>query len=564
MIVGPNSSGKSQLLQDINLRVSGEVRKLVVAEKVDLRKPEYEPFLKTLEREGYLSTFYDDAGALTIRPKTAFLGTGSGGAQIAGNQAQSWHSAFTPADERRRKIEFLNYFGRMIVTALFLDRRLTLVNQVGGFDYESQPPQNDLQALYLNSTAKRELAAEVIRSFGRAVWLDASRGPVLCLRVSDSPTVPDAEERHEPGAMTRYRTIETEGDGLKSYVATCIALLLGQRPVCVIDEPEMCLHPPQAYNLGRFIGRFGTSTENVTFVATHSSHILRGIVQTAASLQIVRLTRSASGFHAYLVPREALAESLRRPNLRAEAVLDGIFAQAVVVVEADGDRLVYQAVFETVADQYQLDVHFAAVGGTGGLANTCTLYRTLRIPVVVIADLDIVTDPDNKLGRVLSALEAEQTEELVRRAGEIATALKSLPPVLSESDAKHQVQLTIERELDWAKGSDVELQKALQSIANRLDRMRRLKKGGVNNLPTEIAEPLKALVGDLREAGLFLVPVGELEEWLAGRGVAPSKQEKWAWANEAASRVKELGAQSGDVWDFVRNVGQYLRMEFDK
>jgi hypothetical protein len=64
----------------------------------------------------------------------------------------------------------------MIVTALFLDRRLTLVNQVGGFDYESQPPQNDLQALYLNSEAKRELAAEVIRSFGRAVWLDASRG----------------------------------------------------------------------------------------------------------------------------------------------------------------------------------------------------------------------------------------------------------------------------------------------------------------------------------------------------------------------------------------------------
>jgi hypothetical protein len=376
--------------------------------------------------------------------------------------------------------------------------------------------------------------------------------------------VPDAEERHEPGAMAQYRTIETEGDGLKSYVATCIAILLGQRSVCVIDEPEMCLHPPQAYNLGRFIGRFGTSTENVTFVASHSSHILRGIVQTAESLQIVRLTRSTSGFHAYLVPREALTESLRRPNLRAEAVLDGIFAQAVVVVEADGDRLVYQAVYETVADRYQLDVHFAAVGGTGGLANTCTLYRTLRIPVVVIADLDIVTDPDNKLGKVLSALGVAQTGELVRRAGKIATALKSLPPTLSESDAKHQVQLTVEGDLDWAKGSDVELQRALQSIANKLDRMRRLKKGGIDSLPTEIAEPLKGLVSDLRGAGLFLVPVGELEEWLAGRGVAPSKQEKWAWANEAASKVKELGAQSGDVWDFIRDVGQYLRMEFDK
>ncbi len=131
LIVGPNSSGKSQLLQDINLRVSGEPRKLVVAEKVDLRKPEYEPFLKTLEREGYLSTFYDDAGALTIRPKTAFLGTGSGGAQIAGNQAQSWHSAFTPADERRRKIEFLNYFGRMIVMCLLRSHQLVRARHRG-------------------------------------------------------------------------------------------------------------------------------------------------------------------------------------------------------------------------------------------------------------------------------------------------------------------------------------------------------------------------------------------------------------------------------------------------
>jgi len=95
--------------------------------------------------------------------------------------------------------------------------------------------------------------------------------------------------------MAKYRPIESEGDGLKSYVATAISILLGRRPVTVIDEPEMCLHPPQAYNLGQFIGTYATSNHTSTFVATHSSQILRGIIQTAEALQVVRLTRGSNG-----------------------------------------------------------------------------------------------------------------------------------------------------------------------------------------------------------------------------------------------------------------------------
>src|SRR5256885_3044640 len=138
--------------------------------------------------------------------------------------------------------------------------------------------------------------------------------------------LPTAEERLSHKKMAAYRSIETEGDGMKSYVATCVALLLGRRPICLIDEPEMCLHPPQAYNLGRFIGKFGTGADTATFVATHSSHLLRGIIQTARSVQIVRLTRRHRRFSAHLVPHEALADAVSRPTVRAEAVLDGIFA----------------------------------------------------------------------------------------------------------------------------------------------------------------------------------------------------------------------------------------------
>ena len=52
--------------------------------------------------------------------------------------------------------------------------------------------------------------------------------------------------------------------------------------------------------------------------------------------------------------------------------------------------------------------------------------------------------------------------------------------------------------------------------------------------------------------------LGELEEWLATHGVEPSKSNKRAWANAAAQRVQQLGKQSGDVWDFVSDVANYL------
>jgi predicted ATPase len=61
VLVGPNSSGKSLLLQDLYLRLAGEPRDLVVAKEVHIDKPPLEPFLKCLESEGYLSAWTDDS-----------------------------------------------------------------------------------------------------------------------------------------------------------------------------------------------------------------------------------------------------------------------------------------------------------------------------------------------------------------------------------------------------------------------------------------------------------------------------------------------------------------------
>jgi hypothetical protein len=423
-------------------------------------------------------------------------------------------------------------------------------------NFESAPPGTELHSLRVNDTASRELAAETVNTFGKAVWPDHAIDNSLSLRVADGD-LPTADDRHSFIEMSKYRTIEDEGDGLKSYVSICIALLLGQRPVCLIDEPEMCLHPPQAYSLGRFIGKHAKSKETATFVATHSAHILRGVLQSTRDVEIIRLSRTGDQFHAHRVSADKLALALAKPTLRAETILDGIFSEAIVIVEADGDRLVYHTTWETLAQELRLDIHFAAVGGISGVADACQLYRTLHIPVVVIADLDLLRDLP-QLVRILEAMVGpEEVSQMITQAREVMEQIRSLHPTIDPAEYRARRAEIDALRTDWQSEDDRTIRRKLSSLSNDLDRMRRLKTG-ISSFPPGVSAPLAALVEALKNVGLFLVPVGELEQWLTPEQVATSRTNKPAWASDAAEYIQSLGATAGGIWDFIRDVGHQL------
>jgi|GEM_PF-2006256 hypothetical protein len=563
VIVGPNSSGKSQLLKDISQKISGEPRELVVAAEFELAKLDHQLLIKCLRAEGYISSFWDDNDREQYMPMTTAIGTGQGAQNVGSEQLEQWRSRSENAARGKRKDEYFGWFSRFLVTALFLENRLTSMSAANTIDFETQPPTHDLHALHLNDPARAALTREIQRAFSKAIWSDTSKGNQICLRISESGQVPTAEDRLSVREMAKYRTLASEGDGLKSYVATVISVLLGRRPVSVIDEPEMCLHPPQAYNLGQFIGTNGTSKQTATFVATHSSQILRGVLQTAERLQIVRLTRSQTGFSAKHVDSTLLEEAMRKPTVRAETVLDGIFAQAVAIIEADGDRIVYQSAWEVVGQNLGFDIHFAAVGGTGGIADTCQLYKMLGIPVAIIADLDLITDVE-KLKVVLKSLSEDhgQIVTLIESARRVSKALQELPPTITEEQIRATLAELSSKELDWSNGDDRDLRRSLTALSNRLNGMRGLKRGGINALPEEISEHLRSLLHKCNDVGLFLVPVGELEYWLSEYGISASKVKKWAWANEAADFLRTNSEKEGDIWAFMRAVGQYLTEQF--
>ncbi|MFO1183535.1 MAG: AAA family ATPase [Bauldia sp.] len=559
LIVGPNSSGKSQLLRDVYAALSGEAREFTVATDIALRRPASAKWLvDALEEEGYVKQVTDANQDVQLRPTTTYVGINSAIPQISRRNADELYAAFSSAGSRRVPNAFAFHFIRMLVSPLFLDRRLNSLSDSNLIDFVNQPPQSDFHALHMNDRAKEYLESEIKASFGTPIWLDASNGARLTILVSDGAESPEPRDRLSPSKMATFRSIEREGDGLRSYVAICIAVLLGRRPVSLIDEPEMCLHPPQAYRLGQFIGRHTESDSNVTLVATHSSHVLRGILQSSDNMKIVRLTRKNKKFSASIVQTSALREALAKPSVRAESVLDGVFAQGVVIVEADTDRVVYQTALESIPGQGQIDLHFTSVGGKGGIASAAGFYRRLGIPFAILADLDVIADL-GELKRILEAAgRTDSAASLLELASSVAERIKEMSPKVDETAFGIRLNSIAAMPRVWSNGDDFAIRRELRELSADLNQMRRLKRGGVRELPPDIATEVGQLLDRLREVGVFLVPVGELEEWVLGRHIGITR-DKGAWANEAALALKQGKAEAGEILDFVKLVATYLR-----
>lgn len=148
--------------------------------------------------------------------------------------------------------------------------------------------------------------------------------------------------------------------------------------------------------------------------------------------------------------------------------------------------------------------------------------------------------------------------ELLGLCDKVTSAVKAHPPTTSAEEVTAALSEIAAFKMDWRKNEDVEVRRLLRRLATKIDRMRRLKSGGVGAYAGELGSSMQTLLDRLKRHGLFLVPVGELEEWLAAHSVGVSKSDKRAWSNVAAQRIQSLGKQQGDVWDFMLGVGQYL------
>jgi hypothetical protein len=572
VVVGPNCSGKTQLLRDIQRTLLADGSSLVVAKTIRVcLPPNGEQFVRDLIQEGYARSQPNNPENIELC--APFRGTGSPtGKKFHVNHAPALCNQFTEQSKDELGIArgFFGDFGQVLLASLFAANRLTSFIDTSAFDTELGIPQNDLQALYNDPEAKRELAAETGRVFGNAAWLDNTRGDGRWrIKVSRTSELPPVADRLEASRVRAYDSIDIEGDGYKSYVAIVISLILGRRPVCLIDEPELHLHPPQAYSLGQFIGRHGRSKQQATFVATHSSHVLRGILSTGKDdITVIRLTRVGKTFSAHYLDNAELRGATENPRSRAETILDGVFGQAVAIVEAEGDRVVYQAAMEGVEAQIQ-ELRFVPVHGTGGINRILKFYQSLKVPVAVIPDCDFI-GKSGELNPIIEELATgEERGELTRLATETMNDIIRIPPAIAEDQAKQELLRIADSIKSWTvqddadgrhETDDMRVRRELEKVRAQLYRLRRLKDEGVEGYRPwpEIHRKLTRLVERCKRIGLFLVHVGDLENWVRELMTDVGKTDKGTWADTASQRIRDCTSKSGDVWEFMKEVVGYL------
>jgi hypothetical protein len=267
---------------------------------------------------------------------------------------------------------------------------------------------------------------------------------------------------------------------------------------------------------------------------------------------------------------DALADATSKPRSRSESILEGLFAQGVILCEAEGDRIVYESTYRTLKDR-KLDIRFIPSEGTGGFADPIRLYMALGVPSAVIADLDFLRK-EGELRKVLTAMGVDaarirsiSTES--REAIKHVMAAAGCPTVAEvQGDLQSLVNSTIEN------GQEDVLRGKLIELADRMYRLRDLQQKGIDAIPENwgvkersirLRERVTSIVDSLKSHGIFAVPVGELESWMPVIMNGISRDDKSTWAMNAAEKIEELGEQKGaDIWEFVRTVAQFLSDQF--
>lgn len=426
---------------------------------------------------------------------------------------------------------------RFATARLYLDglRRLlsTQPTKIKGFgaDREGNP------LLGLLDTPERRTLLRALVHDALGLWLVVDMvtdAPNVHLRLSQAPPPEGIEEQRNAGAfdfMSAAAALQDRSDGIHAYVGMLAEIVTTEARLVFIDEPEAFLHPALARTLGRQLAELARQLELTFFIATHSPELLSGCVAADAEAKVVRLTYDGEQGRAWMLDGEAIRAFTRDPLLRSASALSGLFTHAVVICEGDSDRAFYQEIFDRLcAAPPPEGLPRRAEGWTFLVSNGWQRARTLLgplrrmgIPAVAIIDADTVF--------------ADEASALMETAG--------VPKELRHGWKVSLSQITRPKD---DKG-----------------KYRKVKYDVIRGLSSTSREVLDHVIGGLATYGVFVVPEGEVEDWLRP-DVVVSRDDKPLWLDRAfawlsldpsAPGYHAIGV--GGVWTFLRGVACWVQ-----
>lgn len=512
ILVGANNVGKSQTLRDIQQRMEvGKASKSVLLKDILFHKPErFEDLFSDLEIK-------DSPRNLNNKIIRGIKNNLTQQEQFEFNY-ENFERQFKQSDN----IDFvLGNISKFKVSHLDASSRLNLIKTTPSFNPDTEIPQNILQNLFIKPENEKVLKQAFNEAFNMDIMLDYSGLKDFCLRVSKSfPEIPQ-DPRKAYLITKNYNKIDNQGDGFRSFVGIILSILFSKDRIILLDEPEAFLHPAQARFLGKWIADNIDNLSGQLIIATHNANFLHGILSSDKSVDIFRLNRIDDNTTFNLIPFEATEKLTKSPMLSSQRILEAIFHKGVVVCEADADRTVYQAVSTLVFNNQE--VLFVHSHNKQTLKDVASLLLNAKIPVVVVADIDLLNDEYDykQLIETFSSgiipkhlLEKRKliADEVNKNSDEeiLGILLHNIKELLEQLEEK-------EHSLDGAKG-------ALNRIRRETSKWKLPKSVGIEGFPGAVKTIAQDLISELKEFNIFIVPVGELEGWI---DVGTSKKNKW-------------------------------------
>ena len=541
ILVGANNVGKSQTLRDIHQRMqNGSNSKFVLLKEIVFQKPEsFEDLLTNIE-----------VSEIPHNPSNRIV-TGINSTLTGQDRFEIAYDILKQQFNDNNVDGILGNIAKFKVSHLDSSTRLRLVTTTNSFDLTNESPANILQNLFKRNENEAFLKSAFKEAFEMEVMLDYSAMKNLCLRVAKN-IPPISEDPREAYSVTKdFSKIDDQGDGFKSFVGIILSILFSGDRIVLLDEPEAFLHPAQARYLGKWIADNSDKLSGQIIIATHNSHFLQGLLQGATEVNIFRLNRNDDDTTFNLIPPNATNNLAQSPMLASQRVLEAIFHKAVVVCEADADRIVYQTISTSCHNNQE--ILFVHSHNKQTLGKVASLLDAAQIPVGVIVDIDILND-ENEFKNLFSEVTNEAaSSELLENRNEIAKSVDKIPEQQVLDKLKDDVSEFLDQlknnkhTLDGARG-------ALNRIKKDNSKWDEPKKKGINGFDEAIVSKVKDFIEELNNKKIFIVPVGGLEGWM---DLGTTKKNKWivsALDTIFAPRTPEQEQILNPLTDFIKMV----------
>ena len=523
VFVGPNNSGKSQALRELETWCQGRDSTMVVIGGIELDMPDTaDDLLAMLEphKTRPPQNQENQVGHIWIlRPVIR---------QNEGLFRQKINVETLRGCIEDGNLAYLRtVFVRVFTLRLDGKTRFDLVDMKERGDLIEEHPQNHLWALFTNDDAREKVRQFTKEAFEKHFVIDPTKGAELRVRLSDRAPHNSHEEQGLDATSRAFHReaalISDLGDGVQTSVGLVSAVSSLAQRILLIDEPEAFLHPTLARRVGRTLATTARDREASLVTATHSAEFLYGCIQADPDLRIVRLTYDAHGATARSIETVEIVKLMHDPLLRSANALRALFHRGVVVTEADADRAFYDEINHRLlsVDRGIEDGLFMNAQNWQTIPRIVGPLRRLGIPAAAVFDFDVLMGPDFQ--RVWPLLHAD------------TGFLRAL-----------QVERSEIRDLMEAKGREA------------------CKKSGIDAIDNEDKQRITQFLAKMAGFGIFFVPVGELECWLAELDGSPSTN-KSVWITNIFTALGSdptagsyVSAGTADAWEFIEKIEAWI------